>query len=196
MNSNSFIITSDDLSGGGGYSNSNAFISESDVGGTATGEDLASDAFKACAGYPCTLSAEAPSITFSVSPNIIALGTLSVGSVVTGDTTIETTTNATNGYYTVCYTDGEFRTTYGTYLSGVSDGTVTAGANEYGAGLTGSDRSFYDDQAISTVAKTVAENAGAVTDSSVIVTLKAAMSSTNTAGNYTQIITFVSTGTF
>jgi hypothetical protein len=195
MSSSSFVITSDDITTGGGNINSASFNAETDIGGKATGEDLASASFAACAGYPCTLFE--PYLTFSVTPNSISLGNLSTGSVASGTTTITTTSNAWSGYVTTVATDGEFRTADSLHtIPGVTDGTVTAGSAEYGIGLTGSDRSFTDDRAISTTPINVAANGGSAENSAVVVTFKAAISSTVTAGNYSQIATFITTGTF
>jgi len=195
MSSSSFVITSDDLTAGGGSMSSASFNAEADISGLATGEDLASASYAACAGYPCTLYT--PYITFSVTPNSVAFGTLSSGSLSSGTTTITTSTNALSGYVTTVYTDGEFRTVDSLhYIPGVADGAVSVGSAEYGIGLTGTDRSFSNDRAISTASINVAQNAGTVDNSAVVVTFKASISNTVVPGDYSQIATFVTTGTF
>lgn len=197
MSSSSFIITSDDISAGGGNSTSASYISESDIGGRATGEGLSSTSFAACAGYPCTLEpVGGPSISFSVTPNSVGLGTLTTGSVATGTTVFTTTSNASNGYMVTVVGDGQMRTASSNAIPDVADGAVTAGAGEYGIGLTGTDRAFADDRSVTTVSRTVASNAGTVTNSSVTVTFKAAISNAVAAGSYNQIATFICTGTF
>jgi hypothetical protein len=196
MSSTSFVITSDDLTAGGGNINSASFIAESDIGGKATGEDATSSSFKACAGYPCTLNVSPPSITFSVSPNSIAFGTITSAATATGTTTITTTENATNGYITTVVGDGHFRNAGGSFIGDVSDGAVTTGANEYGIGLTGTDRSFSDDESVTTTPRTVASNAGTVTGSAVVVTFKVASGNASASGKYSQIATFITTGSF
>ena len=195
MTSGSFIITSDDLTAGGGNINSASFIAESDIGGKATGENINSSSFKACAGYPCTLTVN-PSITFTVSLNSINFGTLTSSIMATGTTTITTTENATSGYITTVVADGHLRTAGGSFVPDVTDGSVTTGAGEYGIGLTGAARAFADDESVTTTKRTVASSAGAVTNSAVTVTFKAAISNTVAAGSYSQIATFISTGTF
>jgi hypothetical protein len=92
--------------------------------------------------------------------------------------------------------DGHLRTAGGQFVPDVTDGAVTTGAGEYGIGLTGADRAFADDRSVTTVMRTVASSAGAVTNSSVTVTFKAAISNTVAAGSYSQVATFISTGTF
>ncbi len=195
MNSNSFIITSDDLSAGGGYSNSNSFASQGDIGGTAAGTGLTSASFKACAGYPCTLTSEDQYLSFSVSPNSVDFGMLNASAVTSGETTITTATNIGTGYITTCHTDGDLRTAGSAYISGVADGTVSAGANEYGVTLTGIDRAFADAEAISTSSKVVASS-GSASNSSTVVSFEAGMSTTNLVGNYSQVVTFITTVSF
>ena len=196
MSSTSFVITSDDLNAGGGNSSSTSFVSESTAGGTATGENTSSTSFASCAGYPCTLQSEASEISFSVFPNVVLLDTLTSDMVITGSTTITTSMNSSSGYHTVAYTDGYFRTDNGAYVGLVSDGTVTAGSNEYGVGLVGLDRVFSDDRAITTAPLDIATNPSSVTNSSVDVIFKVAASGMNPAGSYRQTVTFVTTGSF
>ncbi len=196
MSSTSFTITSDDISAGGGNSTSASFISEGDVGGTAAGEGQTSASFASCAGYPCTLNVVPLAITFTVSPNSVALGTLTTGSVASGTTTLTVTENAASGYSVTATADGQLRTAGGKFVPDVADGAVTAGAGEYGIGLTGTDRAFADDRSVTTTARTVMSNAGSVSGSAVTVTFKAAASATTAAGSYSQVVTFIATGTF
>ncbi len=192
----SFIISSDDISVGGDRSTSASYAVQDDLGGNAAGENVNSLSYRACAGYPCTLSIEPPTITFSVAPNAVNFGTLTSAVVATGDVTITTSTNSATGYATTVATDGAFRSVAGDQVHGVSDGAVTAGHDEYGIGLTGADRAFADDRSISTALRVVASNAGPVTSAATTVTFKAAISPTVPAGAYSQIATFVSTAEF
>ena len=196
MSSTNFIITSDDLAAGGGNINSASYIAESDLGGKATGEDLTSTAFKACAGYPCTLSVEPPSITFSLSANQVLLGTLTPTTLSTGGVTATTTTNATYGYATTIVGDGKFRSANGGFIEDVSDGFVDIGDDEYGIGLDGSDRAFTNERSVTTTPRTIAANAAPVTGNSVVVTFAASPSVTVPAGQYRQVATFISSGKF
>jgi len=196
MSSSSFIITSDDLSSGGGYSSSASYKSESDIGGVATGENLSSDSFIACAGYPCTLTSEDLIISFSISSNVVNLGILSPSQVSYDSTVLTTTITQGNGYSVTAYADGNFRDVSGNYVSGVSDGTVTVGNDEYGIALTGVDRAFSDERALSTSPLTVAENTGPVIGSDVTVDFKASVSTSVPSGSYAQITTFICAGSF
>lgn len=175
---------------------SSSFVMEDDLGGIATGENINSASYKACAGYPCTLSIEPPSITFSLTTNQVLLGTLSVSSVATGDVIASTSTNAVSGYVTTIVSDGNFRTNIGDYIQDVADGDISIGDDEYGIGLTGTDRSFTDERSVTTSPRTIASNSVSTTGSSVTVTFGAAVSVTVPAGNYQQTATLVSTGRF
>lgn len=92
MSSANYKIQADVMSIGGNRSTSTNFVAEDTVGDLATGEDLQSANFKACAGYQCFQGA--PYISFSVkegtsAPGMVganvALGTLSTGAVTTSD---------------------------------------------------------------------------------------------------------------
>ncbi len=92
MSSASYKVQADVISIGGGNSTSASFAAESTVGDLATGENLASASFEACAGYQCFL--QPPYISFSVkqgtaSPGTagagVTLGTLTTGAVTTSD---------------------------------------------------------------------------------------------------------------
>jgi len=201
MSSSSFVITGDDLTAGGGNINSASFIAESEVGGKAPGEDLASASFKACAGYPCALNSSAPSISFAVSPSTVNFGTLSLNAVSSGSAVETVTTNASNGYYVIMYANGEMQQANGQYLPHVSShGTVTAGVAGYGYSVSGTDAdpSVINDNPIPANGSNlgVAINAGPVIGSSVTVTFKAAINYLITPGNYSQTVHLVAVGLF
>jgi hypothetical protein len=201
MSSTNFIITGDDLTAGGGNINSASFIAESDLGGKATGEDLASTSFKACAGYPCTLTSFTPSITFTVVPTTVNFGTLSLTAVRSGSVTETVTTNATNGYYVSMYSNEEMQQANGQYLPHVAlHGTVTAGTAAYGYSVSGTDAdpTVTNDNPIPADGSNlgVAVNAGPVTNSSVDITFKAAINYLITPGNYSQTVHLIAVGQF
>jgi hypothetical protein len=196
MSSASFNIPSDDVSLIGAHAASASFLTEDTGGGFATGEGISSASFTECSGFPCTLDA-GPYITFNVTPNSFSFGTLSTASVATYDVVVTTSTNATAGYSTTVREDHDPRNQTNQEIAGVSDGTVTSGADEYGIGLTGADRAFGNDQAVPvTPPLLVASNGGPVTGAATTVTFKAAISNTVASGAYAHTVTFVSTGSF
>lgn len=92
MSSTNYIIPSDTISVGGNLSSSASWIANDTIGDTATGEDLVSASYAACAGYQCFQSE--PFISFSVKEGTaapgtsgagVALGLLTTGAVTTSD---------------------------------------------------------------------------------------------------------------
>lgn len=77
MSSTNYRVQTDVMSVGGNRSTSTNFIAEDTVGDLATGEDLGSANFKACAGYQCFQGS--PYISFSVKTGTVAPGTAGAG---------------------------------------------------------------------------------------------------------------------
>ena len=155
------------------------------------------------AGYrQTTEDAVDPTFTFTISSATCALGTLSTSSVSSCNYTITTTTNAEDGYTTTIIEDGNLRDGIPDIYD-VSDGTVTAGSEEYGASSNDADSldiiTTAGDAAspITGTAQSVATQAsGPVAADAVIVTHHASIATTTLAGSYSHIVTLVSTGTF
>ena len=171
------------------------------IGGTMS--DSGSLAVSIITSDSVTVSATVDStFTFTISSATCALGTLSTASVSSCTYTITTTTNAEDGYTTTIIEDGNLRD--GTPdIDDVSDGTVTAGSEEYGASSNDADSldiiTTSGDAAspITGTAQSVATQAsGPVSADAVIVTHHASIASTTIAGSYSHIVTLVSTGTF
>jgi len=137
-----------------------------------------------------------PTFTFALSANTCALGTLTSSSVATCNYNVTTTTNSEDGYATTIIEDGNLRDG-SNVITDVADGTVTAGATEYGIGLTGTDRSFVNERAITGAPQTIAaDTSGPISAQQVTVTHKASITSAVLAGAYSHTVTLVSTGTF
>lgn len=134
--------------------------------------------------------------SFSLSSNTCALGILTSSGVSSCNYTITTSTNSPDGYVTTIIEDGNLRSGAND-INDVADGAVTAGAEEYGIGLTGADRSFVDDEAITGTALNIALDAtGPISAQLVTVAHKASITSSTLAGSYSHTVTLVSTGTF
>ncbi len=137
-----------------------------------------------------------PTFTFVLSSNTCALGVLTSSSVASCNYNVTTTTNSEDGYATTIIEDGDLRDGSSS-ITDVADGTVTAGATEYGIGLTGTDRSFTDERAITGTAQTIAaDTSGPISAQAVTVTHKASITSAVLAGAYSHTVTLISTGTF
>ncbi len=146
-----------------------------------------------------------PTLSVTLSASSISFGTLSTASVTTATPTIDVTvtTNATGGYSATIIADGAFLSAGGNF-GDVTDSTVTAGQNEYGVRTSGTDGQFtgtdtcvpYTGSSCSTTPKTVATNTSWVSSQVTTLSFKASPSGTTPAGNYSQAITIIVSGTF
>ncbi|HCM68243.1 MAG TPA: hypothetical protein DIS62_04585 [Candidatus Kerfeldbacteria bacterium] len=148
-----------------------------------------------------------PSITFTVSANTINLGTLSAGSVSTSSHTVRTVTNATSGYTSLVYDDGNLRNG-ASDINDVGDGAVTSGAEEYGISTTdtgqdivtdgggGCSGSTFDADPITTTQQTVAGAGSGPADETSTVCYMASITSSTVSGAYQHTVTYVTVGLF
>lgn len=192
MSSTNYRLYGDSIGSVGGRGTSTNYISEG------TGEDFpagegSSTNYVLLAGFQSL--AEHPTFSFSVSASSIALGTLQVASVASQSYTATTSTNAPYGYATTIYEDGDLRVGAST-IDDVGDGSVTAGTEEYGVAVSGTDAAFGTDQAITSSGVVVASRSNWVNGSVTTVTHKAAISASSVAGSYAHTVTYMSTGTF
>ncbi len=197
MSSTNYKIKTDSLNfGGSDYGASTNYRLTDTAGEEGVGISYSTN-YRDYAGYRQMLVAE-PTFSFTLSANTCALGALSTGSVSSCNYSVTTTTNAASGYATTLTEDGNLRTAGGADVNDVSDGAVSAGAEEYGVGLTGADRAFADERGILTTPSTltIASNSGAVSNSSVTVTHKSAINTATAAGSYSHSLTVVSTASF
>ncbi|MFC1687058.1 hypothetical protein ACFL0L_00575 [Patescibacteria group bacterium] len=148
-----------------------------------------------------------PSITFTISSNTVALGTLSSAAVSTGSHTIQTVTNAVSGYTTLVYDDGNLRKGADD-INDVADLAVTAGSEEYGISTTdtsqdiitdgggGCSGSTYDADPITTTQQSAAGATSGPVDETITICYMASIASTTVAGAYAHTVTFVTVGLF
>lgn len=148
-----------------------------------------------------------PSITFTISSNTIALGTLSSAAVSTGSHTVQTVTNAVSGYTTLVYDDGNLRKGADD-INDVADLAVTVGSEEYGISTTdtgqdiitdgggGCSGSTYDADPITTTQQSAAGAASGPVDETITICYMASIATTTVAGAYAHTVTFVTVGLF
>jgi hypothetical protein len=154
-----------------------------------------------------------PSITFSLSANVSAFGTLSTGSVAISSPNITLTvaTNANSGY-AISVKDQGNGTTGGLYNVGTgttipsSSATLAAGTEGYGIQATAAGGAVitapYNGSGnvvgqLQTAAQSLATYGTSTTAShTVTVTHKAAISASSKAGNYADTLTYIATATF
>ena len=79
-------------------------------------------------------------------------------------------------------------------INDVSDGTVTAGSEEYGIRTSGNAGQMNSaDTAITTVAQTVASTSTIATSEQTTITYKTGVSASTESGTYSQTVTFTTT---
>ncbi len=159
----------------------------------ATGGELApsstiGDTFDLRGGFQ---AAERGILSFSVSPSVISLGTLSPSAVSASAVTLTVSTDSETGYAITAASDGDLRS--GTnVISRVTDGSVTAGQTEYGISASGSDALLSGDVGLNGTVQ-VASKLGAVTNRQTTVTFKASVAQGVVPVIYSQIVTFTAT---
>ena len=203
MQSANYKIEKDSINFGGTDGGQSANYNLDDTMGE-VGTGLAdSENYIMKAGYrQATEEVVDPTFTFAISSTTCALGTLTTASVSSCTYNITTSTNAEDGYTTTIIEDGNLRD--GTPdIDDISDGTVTAGSEEYGVSSNDADSldivttSGDVASSITGTAKSIATQAsGPVSADAVTVTHHASIAATTIAGSYSHVVTLVSTGTF
>lgn len=195
MNSESYINWMDSLNfGGEETSTSTNYKFQDTLGEIGTGR-ISSTNYAGLIGF--RQSESDPKMTFTISGNSIDFGTLTTSTVSSDSITITTTTNAVDGYVTTIYETENLKTGAGSDIDDVADGTVSAGAEEYGVRTSGAAGQMNGaDTAITTSPQTVALYNSWINGSAVTITFKAAISSLTAAGAYAHNVTLISTGRF
>jgi hypothetical protein len=177
MSSSNYEIYADGVLNGGGFSSSGEYNLEDTVGELSSGFS-SSSAYDIRAGYQYM---ERGYLSFEMSSASLDLGILSTSTVNSATTTITVGTDSQTGY-TLTITGVS-----GTSIAAVSDGTVTAGNEEYGFAAIGGASLIAGDTAVATstiIASYVSPIDGSATD----LVFKASKSLSTTVGNYTQTI--------
>jgi hypothetical protein len=126
-------------------------------------------------------------LSATVSSNSINLGTLSTAYVASGTSVLNVSTDSETGYTASISSDGNLRTGLND-IDNVSDGSVTAGSEEYGIQTTGTDALLSTDVGISGSVN-IASAVGKVTDHATTITFKASTSPATVNGSYSQTVT-------
>lgn len=172
-----------------------------------------SASYNSCSGFQCVL-AKTPSISFTISGGNVSLGTLSTGSVTSVSKSISVSTVLGKGYQVTVRQDGNLcRIALPCDASNDinpagGDNDVDQGSEEYGLSTSKSGQGIvvWDGNcngsnpeagsAISTSPQAVASANTEVTNDQTTLCYSASISQTTTAGSYTQILTYIATGTF
>ncbi|MFH0857638.1 MAG: hypothetical protein V1848_02725 [Candidatus Magasanikbacteria bacterium] len=132
---------------------------------------------------------------FSESTNSVNLGALSPSAVASGDVVLSVTTDSSTGYTIAINEDGELRSG-ANFIDNVIDGSVTAGSEEYGYAVTGTDRDATlaaGDNGIGGAPTDIATYGGITTDRETTVSFKASRTATTPEGNYSHSVYFTLT---
>lgn len=143
-----------------------------------------------------TVSASVPLfVTMQINTTSINLGTLSILSVNEGNQTYTVNSNNSTGVSMSISRDGTFDDGNGNDIDDVSDGTVTAGSEEYGIFLDNvtnlTQVAPYDsgDDPVPAAPDEFANSTGTVSNGTVRINYKASISSSTVAGSYDQVVT-------
>lgn len=134
---------------------------------------------------------------YRLSGDAAQLGTLTASIVSTSLTHTSVISNLENGYTVYVSADGNLRINSSTYVTNVSDGSVTAGSDEYGARVFGTTAtSTGSDFAFSASTRAIQATSTFANDDRIGLVYKAAMSATTAAGSYSQAVYYTLTGNF
>lgn len=189
MNSTNYQIWGDTVSTGGNRSTSAGYVIQDTVGEMATGENPLSTSYLLDAGFQALFPEPLLLMTISASTVALSPNPITNAAVSTGSYTVTISTNAPSGYTLSVVEDGDFRSG-ATPLTDVTDGTVTAGVNEYGISVSGSDAAFLDHRAVSGTPLVVASNISFISGNVSTITHHAATTGTAT-GAYAHSVTYI-----
>lgn len=191
MSSTNYKVQSDDFATGGLTSSTNYGV----LGTAGDWQGLTSSTnYGVYGGY--VNSQLTPTLSISLGSSSVALGELSLSSVASATLTATISTDASGGYSLGISENTNF-TSGSTNITDVSDGSVTAGSEEYGVRTTGSAGLYNStDTGITTNFKSIASSSGMVTSQAVGVVFKASMSSATSAGSYSHTITLAAVSNF
>ncbi len=178
MSSSNYTIFADSINDGGVLSTSSTYNLQDTVGESPAGSSTSS-AYQVISGYQAM---DWSVLAIDIGNSNIDLGTLSTSQVSIATTSLSVTADADSGYVL------SIGSVSGTSLAAVSDGSVTTGTEEYGVAVSGTDAAFADDRAI-TAGLTLASSSTPVTSVQTVVTFKAAVSGSSSAGSLSQSIT-------
>lgn len=138
-----------------------------------------------------------PSFTFTISTSTCALGTLSTAATSSCSYTATTTSNASDGYITSMVAASKL-VSGSNDIDDVTDGAVTATAEEYGIRVTGTNAAYATstDMLVPLTTTTIASDGSGPINQATTITHIAAISGTTLAGSYSQTVTLISTGTY
>lgn len=173
MSSTNYTIYADSVETGGGLSSGGVYGLEDTIGEGIISQ-TGSATYDIKAGYQAMVLG---SLSMNISTTTITFGDLSTTSVSSVGTTITVTADADSGFSMSV----QSASWAGASLTDVSDGTVSAGQEEYGVAVSGDDPAFGDDRSY-TAGRVLASKLTPAIGSQTTITFKAAISPTTVAG--------------
>lgn len=134
-------------------------------------------------------------VNFAIDDTAIDLGTLSTASINEVDQTYTINTNNQTGITMQIVADGTLNDASSNTINAVSDGTVTAGSEEYGisvdnvSGVTIEAPFDSGDDEIPTVAADIASSSSPLSNATFDINYKASITGTTVSGEYDQVVT-------
>ncbi|MFH1508872.1 MAG: hypothetical protein ABIE68_01790 [bacterium] len=134
-------------------------------------------------------------LTLGLSANTIDLGQLETDSVSEENNTITVSTNAENGYQCSFAEDGNLR--YGAAdINDVSDGTVSAGSEEYGLNCSSGGCDLVNDTAVTGTPVSFSSSSGPVDSEVTTLLYRASIDNASPAGNFEHVVTITCAADF
>ncbi len=191
LDSTNFTIYGNSINAGGTRTTSTNFVLESTLGeisGVTTSTN-----FSSRAGFQA-LSPE-PKITLTLSANSVNLGTLAVDTVSSASITVTVTTNASSGYSVRISEDGNLRNGSDD-IDDVTDGSVTAGSEEYGIRTSGTAGQYNSSDTAISGTVTIVSSSSAASAEETTVSFRASMQSTTVNASYSHTVAFTTVANF
>jgi hypothetical protein len=181
MSSTNYYIYADTFDVGGGLTTSTNYSLEGTYGGEAIGV-VSSTSYEMRGGYQYM---ERGVLSLSLSASNINFGTLTAAALATSNAVVTITTDSINGYSL------SIGSVSGTSLAAVSDGAVDGdgGSEEYGIAVSGTNRSFSNDRAVTAGLVLATTSTEMTADEQITATFKIISASGSTAGSYSQTVT-------
>lgn len=186
MTSADYFIYADSVGFNGGQYSSSTTYTLTDTAGDMLAGSATSTTYTLNGGYQATVLDE--NLSFTISTSSIDLGTLSSATVSSSTASLIVATNASTGYSL------SLSGITGSMPTAVLDGTVTAGADEYGVSASGINAAISGDVAV-TEGLVVALATSEVPQTTTTLAFKASYAA-GTPGSYSQSMTLTASANF
>jgi len=178
MSSSNYTIFSDSIDSGGILSTSGTYSLQDTAGESPVGSSTSST-YEVIGGYQAV---DWSVLTINIDTTTLDMGVLTIDQVATSSAVVSVTADASTGYVL------SVASISGTALSGVADGSVSPGYEEYGVAVSGPDQAFSDDRSV-IVGRVLASSSTPVVSAQTTITFKATMGIASVSGSRSQSVT-------